>query len=216
MKFEQVDQSLLANKIKEESTVVQNILSGKFIVEFISENLDKDEFKDSNHLANCYNYKLTIPSPNDDSKKWETTISIYHPTKNNVSFEKVPDFRIKILTGQGEMELTKDIKIREMIFKKIAEQINIQNDIKNEYIPQRHFSFDGFLEIIEYLEDHKEATEIPAHLWVARKKAIAVDNKLWILMKDTLENFKHTIYRDGGENEFQQLYNRVKQVNPDF
>jgi len=183
---------------------------------FISENLDKDEFKDSDHLANCYKYKLTIPSPNDDSKKWETTISIYHPTKNNDSFEKVPDFRIKILSGQGEMELTKDIKIREMIFKKIAEQINIQNDIKNEYIPQRHFSFDGFLEIIEYLEDHKEATEIPAHLWVVRKKAIAVDNKLWILMKDTLENFKHTIYRDGGENEFQQLYNRVKQVNPDF
>lgn len=32
MKFEQMNQSLLANKIKEESTVVRNILSGKFIV----------------------------------------------------------------------------------------------------------------------------------------------------------------------------------------
>lgn len=51
--------------------------------------------------------------------------------KNNVRFEKVPDFTIKILTGQGEMELTKDLKIREMIFKKIAEQINIHNDVKN-------------------------------------------------------------------------------------
>lgn len=212
MKFEQVDQSLLANKIKEESTVVQNILSGKFVVEFISENLDKDEFKDSNHLANCYNYKLTIPSPNDDSKKWETTISIYHPTKNNVSFEKVPDFKIKILTGQGKMELTKDIKIREMIFQKIVEQINIQNDVKNEYIPQRYFSFDGFLEIIEYLEHNPNTEMIPRILWATKNRDIKIDDKFWSLMNDTLLNFEKTIYRNSPKEEFLKLDERFKKI----
>lgn len=61
----------------------------------------------------------------------KTNISIYHPLKSYEGLEKTPDFRIKILTGQGEIELTKDIDIREIIFRKIAEQISIKNNVKN-------------------------------------------------------------------------------------
>lgn len=122
----------IKEKIDNESSVVKNILSGKFNVEFISESLNSDEFKDSGHLANRYIYELTVPSPTNSQTDWSTRIYVYHPHSNNETFlEKVPDFRIKLLTGQGEMELTPDIKIKEMVFKKIAEQINIKNNVKN-------------------------------------------------------------------------------------
>jgi len=210
----------LNKKIKEtidnESLVVKNILSGKFNIEFISQSLDSDEFKDSGHLASRYSYELIVPSPTDSSKDWETRIYIYHPNKNFEIYEKIPDFRIKILTGQGEMELTPDIKVREMLFKKIAEKINIKNKTQNEYIPSRHFSFDGFLEMIEFLDSNPAADKIPNYLWVSRKKEIVIDKKYWLLMSETLKNFQKTIYGEKGKEDFYNLLSRVKKVNPSF
>jgi len=206
----------IKEKIDNESSVVKNILAGKFNVEFISESLNSDEFKDSGHLANRYAYELTVPSPTNNQEDWNTKIYIYHPNRKNDRFERVPDFSIKILTGQGEMELTPDIKIKEIIFKKIAEQIYIKNNVENEYIPSRHFSFDGFLEMIEFLESNPDADKIPTTLWISRKKEIIIDKNYWLLMSETLRNFQKTIYSKEGEKEFNDLLNRVKEVNPSF
>lgn len=216
LSFESQLNNNLQEKINNESSVVKNILSGKFSVDFMSESLDSNEFKSSGHLANRYCYELTVPSPTDNSKDWVTSIYIYFPKKKGEIFEKFPDFRIKILTGQGEMELTPDVGVRDAIHKKIAEQINIKNNIKNEYIPSRHFSFDGFLEMIEFLETNPGADKIPTTLWVSRKKEIIIDSNYWLLMSETLINFQKTIYNKGGEKEFDDLLNRVKKINPSF
>ncbi len=208
--------SNIQERINNESSVAKNILLGKFNVEFMSKGLDSDEFGDSGHLADRYNYKLIVPSPSNNKEDWETYISVYHPMKKGGTFEKAPDLSIKILTGQGKMELTPDVKIREMIFEKIVEQINVKNNVNNEYLPSRHFSFDGFLEMIEFLEDNPGADKIPTALWVSRKKEIIIDKNYWLLMSETLRNFQKTIYSKEGEKEFNDLLTRVKRVNPDF
>lgn len=211
MNFEKAS---IDNRINQESSVVKNILSGNFYVEFSSKGLDSEKFKSSDHLANYFTYELIIPSPTDKNKDWQTYLTFYHPLNNNDIFNKAPDLEIDILTGQGKMQLSPDPVIKQMIFEKVAEKISSQNPVENEYLPSRHFSFDGFLEMIEFLENNPNSSIIPKTLWVSRKKEINIDNKYWTLMKETLLNFKKTIYNNGGEQEYKDLYDRVKKINP--
>ncbi len=133
MKLETNLQSLNNERPGErESSVVKNILIGDFQIKYVSDILDNDEFKNSGHLANRYNYEISVPSPINSSQKWQTSLSIYWPKTNNERFEKVPDFRIKILTGEGYMDLSSDKAIKKEIFEAVARKINIQNNTKED------------------------------------------------------------------------------------
>lgn len=100
--------------------------------------------------------------------------------------------------------------------KRMEEQYNnIKEKTNNEYIPRQYFSYDGFLEMIEFLEANPGADKIPSTLWVSKNEEIVMDKKYWLFMSETLKNFQKTIF-SGLEKEFNNLLNRVKKINPDL
>ena len=103
-------------------TVIENILNGQAKIEFLSESMETR----GRYQGTTYCYGLTVPHLTKPNEKWVTTLSVWFPAAFYPLFDermnRKPEMQIDILTGQGEMALSRNPETLRKVYDEMRRQ----------------------------------------------------------------------------------------------
>ncbi|KKU67666.1 MAG: hypothetical protein UX89_C0013G0002 [Parcubacteria group bacterium GW2011_GWA2_47_16] len=128
--------SAAASRVERPSTI-ETILGGGAKIKFLSESMEeRDIIGKGKFKGNTYSYELEVPHLTRPGEKWVTELAVWFPAAHYPLFderaERKPEMQIDILTGQGNMTLTKNPET----MRKIYEEIRRQTDQRLEINPE--------------------------------------------------------------------------------
>ena len=109
----------------EGSPTLKGILGGRAKIEFVSKFLQTKKIGGKEWSGNNYGYKLTLPPQTEGGKERIIDISSWSPLPLNYGpYEDIPKRQVTILTGHGEMPLTGNAEVEDLVLKEISRQVN--------------------------------------------------------------------------------------------
>jgi hypothetical protein len=111
---------------KGKSTVVENILSGKAKISYLTDGTDSRTIAGREWLGHSYTYNLTVPHPMNEGENWETTLTVWDalPLNQGSIYVDRPKTQLTILTGQGETPFSKDEEVVHKVLDEISRQVS--------------------------------------------------------------------------------------------
>jgi hypothetical protein len=109
---------------KNESPTIENILSGKAKIKFLSDNTESREVNGKKWVGHSYAYEITVPRPSKSDEEWTTEIINWLPMKSNEAFVETPESQLTIVTGHGEIPITANQETKYKIWDEINRQVN--------------------------------------------------------------------------------------------
>jgi len=97
-------QESLNNKIEENPSIINDIISGNCEIKFISKKTDNDP-KYDDYRSEIVELEIKYPSSINKDSKLEGSIFIYYPQKHNEIYKKEPEMRVEIKWHKGSLLL---------------------------------------------------------------------------------------------------------------
>lgn len=129
-------QPMSKEELMEGSPTLKAILSGQAPMKFLSKFLqDRTVGRKVWHGEN-YGYEIELPHPTKPGEKWLTTLTVWHPDSREMQskeqrWDEMPQAQLTILTGRGEMEMTENKEVQDLILKEISRQMQQPNADSN-------------------------------------------------------------------------------------
>lgn len=121
-------------ELMEGSPTLKAILSGQAPMKFLSKFSQDRTIGGKVWHGENYGYNIDLPHPTKPGKKWLTTLTVWHPDARSMQSkgqrdEELPETQLTILTGHGEMEMTDNKEVRDLILKEISRQMGQADSI---------------------------------------------------------------------------------------
>ena len=118
-------------ELMEGSPTLRTILSGQAPIKFLSKFSQDRTIRGQTWHGENYGYNIDLPHPTKPGEKWLTTLTVWHPDSRSMQpkgqsdvWVEMPEIQLTILTGRGEMEMTDNKEVRDLILKEIARQMH--------------------------------------------------------------------------------------------
>lgn len=97
-------QETYKNKIEENPTIINDIISGNCEIKFVSKKMEDDPYHNG-YRSEVVELDLIYPSSTGENNKLNGSIFIYYPQKNNDTIMKEPSMRLEIKWHKGTLIL---------------------------------------------------------------------------------------------------------------
>lgn len=108
------------------TSTIDYILSGRAKITFSGKSAGPRTIGFREFEGDNYSYLCDVPSLSEPGKTWQTELCVWFPAAYYPEFDerlnKKPGMQIYILTGQGDMLLTKKPEIIEKVYREIRKQ----------------------------------------------------------------------------------------------
>lgn len=95
-------QEVYKNKIEENLTIINDIISGNCEIKFVSKKMEDDPYHNG-YRSHVVELDLIYPSSIGENNKLNGSIFIYYPQKNNDTIMKEPSMRLEIKWHKGTL-----------------------------------------------------------------------------------------------------------------